>query len=92
LIVSHHALSRLVQRSENRTVDDLLEAVTSMFTAFALIDPKVDDAVSNRNGENSKLPFWTTGGEVIAQLERHRDASNRVIVKTILYPEDERIS
>jgi hypothetical protein len=77
LIVSHHALSRLVQRSENRTVDDLLTAVTSMFTAFVAAGLKID-------GENSRLRFQTNGGEVIAQLERHWDGSGKVVAKTIL--------
>jgi hypothetical protein len=38
LIASHHALSRLVQRSENRTVDDLLAAVTSLFVAYEMVE------------------------------------------------------
>jgi hypothetical protein len=81
LIVSHHALSRLVQRSANRTPDDLLSAVTSMFVAYVLSGFKIGDG---ENGENSRLQFRTNGGDVIAQLEPHRDGSHRVIAKTIL--------
>jgi hypothetical protein len=89
LIVSHHALSRLVQRSENRTVEDLLAAVTSMFAAYVMSGTmagfNITDGNNNRtNGENSRLQFRTNGGDVIAQLERHRDGSHRVIAKTIL--------
>jgi hypothetical protein len=80
LIVSHHALSRLVQRSANRTVDDLLAAVTNLFGAYA--------CATEIYGENSRLRFRTTGGEVIAQLEQHRDDSYKVIAKTILEIED----
>jgi hypothetical protein len=81
LIVSHHALSRLVQRSENRTVDDLLTAVKSMFVAFVIAGIRIADG---ENGQNSRLRFRTNGGEVIAQLERHWDGSGKVVAKTIL--------
>jgi hypothetical protein len=63
LIVSHHALSRLVQRSANRTVDDLLASVVSLF-----VTSTIDAGLSLP--ENSRLRFQTNGGEVIAQLER----------------------
>jgi hypothetical protein len=78
LIVSHHALSRLVQRSANRTVDDLLAAVKSMFVAYVIAGIRITD------GENSRLRFRTNGGEVLAQLEEHRDGSGKAVVKTIL--------
>jgi hypothetical protein len=77
LIASHHSLSRLVQRSENRTADDLLAAVTSLFRAYAEAGFQID-------GNESRLRFRTNGGDVIAQLERHRDGSGKVVVKTIL--------
>jgi hypothetical protein len=83
LIVSHHALSRLVQRSANRSVDDLLTAVTSLLIAYVTTTAagfKLDE----EGGKNSRLRFWTSGGDVIAQLERHRDGSGMVIAKTIL--------
>jgi hypothetical protein len=83
LIASHHALSRLVQRSENRTVDDLLTAVTSMFVAYVMA-PRTTGGLKIDGGENSRLRFRTNGGEVIAQLERHWDGSGKVIAKTIL--------
>jgi hypothetical protein len=84
LIVSHHAMSRLVQRSENRTVEDLLAAVTNLISAYARV------CLKGENGENSRLRFQTNGGDVIAQLEEHWDGSGKVIVKTILDidPED----
>jgi hypothetical protein len=81
LIVSHHALSRLVQRSANRSVDDLLTAVTSLFVSYATATVagfKLDEEGGKR------LRFWTNGGDVVAQLERHRDGSHKVIAKTIL--------
>jgi hypothetical protein len=81
LIVSHHALSRLVQRSANRTVDDLLAAVTSLFVAYMRAGLKIE--------ESRRLRFPTVGGEVIAQLERHRDGSHKVVAKTILEIEDD---
>jgi hypothetical protein len=78
LIVSHHALSRLVQRSQNRTVDDLLTAVTSMFVAFGKAVFKID------GGDISRLRFWTHGGDVVALLEKHQDGSGRIIAKIIM--------
>jgi hypothetical protein len=83
LIVSHHALSRLVQRSANRTVDDLLAAVTSLFVAYMRVGLKIGDGEESR-----RLRFPTVGGEVIAQLERHWDGGGKVIAKTILEIED----
>ena len=77
LIASHHALSRLVQRSKNRTVDDLLLAVTNLFVAFAATGLEID-------GENPRLRFRTAGGDVVAQLERHWACSGTAVVKTIL--------
>jgi hypothetical protein len=77
LIVSHHALSRLVQRSENRTADDLLAAVTNLIKAYAEVCLQIES-------KNSRLRFQTNGGDVIAQLEEHWDGSGKVIVKTIL--------
>jgi hypothetical protein len=82
LIASHHALSRLVQRSENRTVDDLLAAVTSMFVAYVTAVRTTDLKVDG--GKNSRLRFRTNGGEVIAQLEQHWNGSGMVVAKTIL--------
>ena len=76
LIVSHHSLSRLVQRSQNRTVDDLLAAVTSLFMAYAEAGFQID-------GNESRLRFPTNGGDVIARLERHWDDSGKVIAATI---------
>jgi hypothetical protein len=81
LIISHHALSRLVQRSENRTVEDLLAAVTSLIKAYAEVCLQIES-------KNSRLRFQTNGGEVIAQLEEHRDGSGKVVAKTILEIED----
>jgi hypothetical protein len=48
-----------------------------------------DDDGQNGHQQNSRLRFPTVGGEeVIAQLERHWDGSDKVIVKTILEIED----
>jgi hypothetical protein len=45
-----------------------------MFVAYVMSGFKVD-------GENSRLQFRTNGGDVIVQLEPHRDGSHKVIAR-----------
>ena len=72
LIASHHALSRLVQRSENRTVNDLLVAVTNMFVAFAIAeDCKIDGCGSGPMAARSP-PSWSGTGTAVARSSPRR--------------------
>jgi hypothetical protein len=84
MLVTHHALSRLVQRSSVKRIEDLHNAVCNIWSAYT-------ERVSEYGPEfqdDHRLTFRLDGGgNALAVLNHHRsmsDAGNSVVVSTIL--------
>jgi hypothetical protein len=81
VLITHHALSRLAQRTSVRTDDDLLAAVIAIWSAYA---KWVSEHRSVRFPADHRLTFQIVdGGNAMAVLS-HDEGKNTVIVKTII--------
>jgi hypothetical protein len=89
LIVTRHAIIRLAQRAEMRTVEDLYKALRMLW--WALYDLVIKDVASGRSPDNAT---WCEPPDcgwrlrldngAIAVVGRDEDGARRMIVKTIL--------
>jgi hypothetical protein len=85
MMITHHALSRLAQRSGVRTVRDLVEAVDAIWVAYA---NRVHAHRGLKFPDGHRLQFQLAdGGNALAVLNHDRnepDNQNRVVVATII--------
>jgi hypothetical protein len=82
VLITHHALSRLAQRSGVKTVSDLLMAVNAIWSAYT---EHVYDRRGIRFPEGHRLTFQLhSGGNALAVLNHHRTIKDSVVVNTII--------
>jgi hypothetical protein len=82
VLITHHALSRLAQRTSVRTVDDLIGAVDAIWSAYAKY---VHDHRTVRFPRDHRLTFDIDGGgNALAVLSHDEDWENTIVVKTII--------
>ena len=82
MMITHHALSRLAQRSSVKSIRDLLMAVNAIWSAYV---ERVSEHRSIRFPDNHRLTFnLDGGGNALAVLNHHRDVKNSVVVATII--------
>ena len=86
-VVSHHALSRLAQRSSVRTADDLYLALREMVMAMIdAIQAKTMDDERASPPEGGRLPF--KGGVAVLRRDGEADETD-LVVATVLADDDE---
>jgi hypothetical protein len=87
MLLTHHALSRLAQRTSVRTISDLFGAVIGLWGAH--VDYVVEHGSGFRDGQRLAFQLGPDGGSAAAVLTHHRDVerSKVVVVATIIEEE-----
>jgi hypothetical protein len=73
LHVTHHALSRLAQRSGARTVDDLIAATKALWNAYYAYRMAVTPGTSTPDGTRIAVDLPAGMGKAIAVTRQHED-------------------
>jgi hypothetical protein len=82
MLITHHALSRLAQRTSVRTVTDVYCALIGLWSAH--FDHVVEHGPYFRDGQRLEFQLGPDGGSAVAVLTHHRDKKKIVVVSTIL--------
>lgn len=82
LFITHHALSRLAQRCDARTVDDMIAATKALWRAYRNYRKPLGDVKQNPTPDGHKLVVDHPNGAYAAALKLHEDGG--VIIATIL--------
>jgi hypothetical protein len=85
MLLTHHALSRLAQRTSVRTVSDIYVAAIGLWAAH--VEHVVEHGPDFRDGQRLTFEIGPDVGGAVAVLAHHREQKKVVVVATILEEE-----